>query len=321
MLGALMEIFVFLLIMGLIFGAVGVAIASNKNVDGVAGFLLGAFLGPIGLIIVALLNPSRAATSSEANRDSQKEPDVDFVGERSFTSDAYRLWLADRYKIQRNDIFDRFVIKDQTFESLDAALSYAYDLEAARIESARLDKERLIAERAARLDAARIAAEGAAERAAADWEKNKPKIVLGSIISVAILIAFGALVYKKGLEIDTQSTKAVAELRAKIEREFGVKVPENAERVELEVVEGDDATTWCEGAINGKMVSFSSNSSPKEIAGSFTKQLGSGEQKYGSLFVKEENFSTIWKTKNASYVLSIIEFQPNNSVYLCVVEK
>jgi hypothetical protein len=315
------EIFVFLFLMGLIFGGVGVAIASNKNVDGLAGFLLGAFLGPIGLIIVALLNPSTAATSSAADAVKPEKGIDEFVGERSFTSDAYRLWLADRYQIKRNDVFERFVIKDQTFDTLDAALARAYDLEAARIESVRLDKERLIAERAASLEASRIAAERAAESAAADWEKNKPKIVLGSIISVAILIAFGVLVYKKGLEIDTQSTNAAAELRAKIEREFGVKVPENAERVELEVVEGDDATTWCEGAINGKMVSFSSNSSPKEIAGSFTKQLGSGEPKYGSLFVKEENFSTIWKTKNASYVLSIIEFQPNNSVYLCVVEK
>jgi hypothetical protein len=139
--------------MGLIFGAVGVAIASNKNVDGLAGFLLGAFLGPIGLIIVALLNPSRAATSSEANRDSQKEPDVDFDGERSFTSDAYRLWLADRYKIQRNDVFDRFVAGNRTFETLDAALAYCYDVETAKFERDKLDQERAAAYKAAQVAA------------------------------------------------------------------------------------------------------------------------------------------------------------------------
>jgi hypothetical protein len=68
------------------------------------------------------------------------------------------------------------------------------------------------------------------------------------------------------------------------------------------------------------MLSFDSNSSPEEIAGSFTKQLGSGEPMYGSLFDTGENFSTIWKKKNASYFLSIFEYQPNNSVRLCLVE-
>ena len=180
MLGALMEIFVFLLIMGLIFGAIGVAIASNKNVDGLAGFLLGAFLGPIGLIIVALLNPSRAATSSAANGDSRKEHDVDFVGERSFTSDAYRLWLADRYKIQRNDVFDRFVTGDRTFETLDAALAYCYDVEAAKFE-----RDRLVQERAAAEKAAWVAA-----REELNKRNNRQAIIFG-IIFILGLILFG----------------------------------------------------------------------------------------------------------------------------------
>ena len=311
-----MEIFVFLFVMGLIFGAVGVAIASNKNVDGLIGFLLGAFLGPIGLIIVALLNPSRAATSSSADAVNSEKGIDEFVGEISFTSDPYRLWLADRYQIQRNELFDRFVIKDQTFETLDAALAHAYDVEAARMESVRLDKERLLAARTASLEAKRIAA----DRAAADWEKDKPKTILGFVIFASILVALCTWAIIEAEEIETQKTKAATELLAKFEGEFGVEIPENAERVELEVADGEDSTTWCEGAIDGKMVSFSTNSSPKEIAGSFSEQLGSGEPKYGSLFDKGENFSTIWKKKNATYVLNIIEFQPNSSVYLCVVE-
>lgn len=316
MLGALVEILVFLFLMGLIFGAVGVAIASNKNVDGLAGFLLGAFLGPIGLIIVALLNPSTAVTSSAADAVKPEKGIDEFVGEINLTSDPYRLWLADRYEIQRNELFDRFVIKDQTFDTLDAALSYAYDLEAARIESIRLDKERLVAERSARLEAARIAA----EEAAAEWEKNKPKAILALVISASVLAAFFMWAYIKAGEIEAQKTKAAAELLAKIEREFGVEVPKNAEGVELKAVEGDDSKTWCEGANNGKMLSFDSNSSSEEIAGNFTKQLGSGEPMYGSLFDTGENFNTIWKKKNASYVLSIIEYPPNNSVRLCLVE-
>ena len=312
-----MEILVVLFLMGLIFGAVGAAIASNKNVDGVAGFLLGAFLGPIGLIIVALLNPSTAVTSSAADAVKPEKEIDEFVGEINLTSDPYRLWLADRYEIQRNELFDRFVIKDQTFDTLDAALSYAYDLEAARIESARLDNERLLAERSARLEAKRIAN----ERAAADWERDKPKAILALVISASVLAAFVMWAYIRAGEIEAQKTKAAAELLAKIEREFGVEVPENAINVDLKAVEGDDSTIWCEGAENGKMLSFDSNSSPEEIAGSFTKQLGSGEPMYGSLFDTGENFSTIWKKKDASYVLSIVELQKtHSSVNLCVVK-
>ena len=186
MLGVLVEILVFLFLMGLIFGAVGVAIASNKNVDGLAGFLLGAFLGPIGLIIVALLNPSRVVTSSAANGDSRKEHDVDFVGERSFTSDAYRLWLADRYKIQRNDVFDRFVTGERTFETLDAVLAYCYDIEAAKFERDKLDQERAAAEQE------RNAAEKAtraAERAELD-RQNNDKVLYIWMFFLASFIGF-----------------------------------------------------------------------------------------------------------------------------------
>ena len=179
LLGVLVEIFLFLFVIGLIFGGVGVAIASNKNVDGLAGFLLGAFLGPIGLIIVALLNPSRAVTSSAANGDNRKEHNVDFVGERSFTSDAYRLWLADRYKIQRNDVFDRFVTGGRTFETLDAALAYCYDVEAAKLERDKLDQEQAAAEKATR----------AAERAELD-RQNNDKVLYIWLFFLTLFVGF-----------------------------------------------------------------------------------------------------------------------------------
>lgn len=195
-----MEILVFLFLMGLIFGAVGAAIASNKNVDGLAGFLLGAFLGPIGLIIVALLNPTRAAASSAANGDSRKEHDVDFGGERSFTSDAYRLWLADRYQLHRN-VFDRFVIDDHTFETLDAALAYCYEMEAAKAESSKLDQERIVAEQ--ERNAADKAAR-AADRAELD-RQNTAKVIYIWLFFLALFIGF---IFFSGLFLGDESPKS-----------------------------------------------------------------------------------------------------------------
>jgi uncharacterized membrane protein YeaQ/YmgE (transglycosylase-associated protein family) len=59
-----MEFFIIVLFVGLIFGYIGIAIAENKNVDSTAGFFLGFFLGPIGLIIVALLNSPTTSVGS-----------------------------------------------------------------------------------------------------------------------------------------------------------------------------------------------------------------------------------------------------------------
>lgn len=53
-----MEIFIYLLIFGAVFGVIGSVIAQNKNANVAAGFWLGALLGPIGLIIAALLSPT-----------------------------------------------------------------------------------------------------------------------------------------------------------------------------------------------------------------------------------------------------------------------
>jgi len=49
--------------------------------------------------------------------------------DRDLSNDAYRLWLAEKYDIQRNELFDRFVFRDQTYASLDTALAEAHKLE------------------------------------------------------------------------------------------------------------------------------------------------------------------------------------------------
>jgi hypothetical protein len=52
------------LVSGLVFGLLSSVIWSNKGGNAVSAFLLGALLGLIGLLIVLVANPSKAAVSS-----------------------------------------------------------------------------------------------------------------------------------------------------------------------------------------------------------------------------------------------------------------
>lgn len=52
-----MDIFVFVLLIWIVFGAIGGMIMSNKGQSGCGGFALGFLLGPLGLVI-ALVMPT-----------------------------------------------------------------------------------------------------------------------------------------------------------------------------------------------------------------------------------------------------------------------
>jgi hypothetical protein len=285
------EIFVFLLIVGLIFGAVGVAIANNKNVDELAGFLLGAFLGPIGLIIVALLNPSRAATSSAANGDSRKEHDVDFVGERSFTSDAYRLWLADRYKIQRNDVFGRFVIGDRTFETLDAALAYCYDEEDAKVMRAKLEQERAASEKAA-LEAER-------------QRKNK----VGWVLVGIIFLGFCVFAYiDNSAQKRMENSERLALIR-EVEDRFKISIPADAEAITV----NEKHTSYCDSDQSTEL-QFTSNLTAQEIKDQFSKTLGAGEVDF------ERSAMLKWKWLKSGVRYQSTTFSEYKRTYLCMTK-
>lgn len=125
-----MGLFLVFLLFGLIFGVVGVSIATNKNVDGLIGFLLGAFLGPLGLIIIALLNPTSVASTESTSIIVGDSPPC----ERDLTLDAYQLWLAAKYNVTKNELFGRFVLRDQTFADLEGALAAAHAFEEAHLD-------------------------------------------------------------------------------------------------------------------------------------------------------------------------------------------
>lgn len=139
--GCVGELLLTVLISGFVFGLIGSFIAKNKGIVQSTGFLLGFFLGPIGLIIVALLNPATPQVHVPAQFDS----------DRDLLSDRYKLWLTQKYSITRNDTLGRYVVGQDSFGDLEAALIHANRLEDIRHEKmledadqARLVRKRLL---------------------------------------------------------------------------------------------------------------------------------------------------------------------------------
>ncbi len=117
-----LTVFIILLISGSVFGFVGMKIAENKNVNTTEAFWYGFFLGPIGLVIVALLNPDSQVKTSTPSL-------ARFEGLQDLSNPTYKIWLANKYRIEKNELFDKFVISDDVFSSLEDALAFAHHAE------------------------------------------------------------------------------------------------------------------------------------------------------------------------------------------------
>ncbi|PZU70165.1 MAG: hypothetical protein DI554_00505 [Sphingobium sp.] len=81
----------------------------------------------VGVLIMLFAKETDATdlTTPSAPR-SQYHP---WVGKRDLTDDAYRIWLGDNYRITRNELFQKFVMANKTYDTLDAALLAAHEAE------------------------------------------------------------------------------------------------------------------------------------------------------------------------------------------------
>ena len=124
----------FVLFVMAVSGVIGALLGSSVN-KGFEGFCLGFFLSGIGWIIVLLL-PRETSNSPQTPTQAPKErpsPQAKAAKERpprDLTSDEYKVFLGKKYEITRNKLFDKFESDGKLFESLDAALKYADELEA-----------------------------------------------------------------------------------------------------------------------------------------------------------------------------------------------
>lgn len=151
------------LVGGLLFGWIGTLIARNQGVSPSAGFLWGFFLGPLGLIIVALLRPE-IAESAVSLAHAQSPAEAGFRGDPDLSNDSYKIWLTSHYNIQKNEVLGSYVCEDRLFPTVDAALEHARDEHHAELRRSEADAERWTTIATQRSESGAVADEEADER-------------------------------------------------------------------------------------------------------------------------------------------------------------
>jgi len=66
-----------------------------------------------------------------------------FEGERTIHNDSYKLFISQKYNIQKNDLFKKFVCNEKLFETIDEAIAFAIELEDQLLKEKEQAEERL----------------------------------------------------------------------------------------------------------------------------------------------------------------------------------
>jgi hypothetical protein len=121
-----MNIVIILIVGAVICGIVGALLGGTVN-KRVTGWWLGFLLGPIGWIIVLLL-PRDGSKEMLAETGGATDADGPPC-ERDLLEDGYKIWLVEKYCIQRNEALNQFVCRDSLFQTIEDALAYADSIE------------------------------------------------------------------------------------------------------------------------------------------------------------------------------------------------
>lgn len=238
-----------------------------------------------------------------------------FEGERALTSDGYRLWLAKTYDITRNDVFDRFVMGEQTFADLDAALVRAHELELARVAAEQAAEE----QRLEIIEANKAAARAYSEQAEAEWQAAKPKLIAGVIVVVGlIVIAYFALresPEEKAARLAREEAARVELVKTTQDR-FGIILPKDV--TGIAVAENNSGNAYlCNDSDDGILLTFETKLSQEEVKDLLVKALGQGTATYEVL---PDKFDWEWQKAGKHYELSMFSEGSPTDVNLCMIE-
>jgi hypothetical protein len=244
--------------------------------------------------IVGVLMAIFAPNHSTAVKDPSKNQKKDFDGVRDLASDPYRIWLVNFYDIERNEVLNRIILGEKTFQTLDDALMSAHEME---------NEKQIKAKEKA--EASRLAA----EKAQAEWEKDRTKtfaILIAAFASIVSIIMFSS--YQQS----SSEQKQLEALNKNLSASFGITLPAQAKNASLG--KSRDQSYLCNGKEEGQILQFETKSEPKEIKDLFSKIYGEGKPLYDSL---KEKYDWTWKYSGNYYELNMFERTSYIKVYLC----
>lgn len=266
--------------------------------------------------LMAIFGKDGTEERATANSMSQAQTEEDFDGDPDISSDAYRLWLAKHYRIERNDVFDRFVLGEQTFDTLKDALTHAHTTEMQKIADKKAEEERIEAEVAANKEAVRLAK----EEADAAFRDSMPKMVVGGIIALALAAAAYFILKETPEERAAREAKEKAEkveLFQSVETKFGVSLPEDASAITI-TENAADYDFLCNSAKTGTLLKFRTALTEEQIQSLLAKKLGKGESEYGGYLPDE--FDWTWQKNKVRYELSMLGDGSPTDVNLCMIK-
>jgi hypothetical protein len=264
----------------------------------VVGALLGIF-GPMTL------------TNSSDGLEKAADLPTSFDGTKDLSNDAYRLWLAKRYGVERNEVFDRFVMQGRTFDTLNAALAVAHEQE--------LETDRIALE--SEQQRAAIAAQRKAEQEAyeaeelAKWERNKYKVftITGMAIVGGVAI-FWSLLPTEEERAAAKAADAAKEVafKSSINEKYNITLPDDATSIKDAPVNSSN-DTWCDNALEGDVLRFETKESANSIVTMIDQTFGKGSADSDGYDDEDAYSRRTWTKKSGTLMLTYL----SGTVYLC----
>lgn len=221
------------------FGKLALAIGKD-TIEAVKNRLIIHSLGAGSLILLGIFikgdeSPTAAQDSKEDKHQappsqaahSSKTEHMSFMGERAISNDKYKLFLIEKYQIQKNEVLNKFLCHETLFDTVEEALTHAALSEETHLKEiterevlrVKIEQQRN-SEAAENLRLQKMKFEEEALQKQIAWQAGAPKrkraILLASLLFIGIALAFA---FNKEIKEALNPVKSYKEYRKTVMKE------------------------------------------------------------------------------------------------------